>query len=146
MDRLRPRGADGKRYAAIASARLRWDYTYQTTSDECRIGTALVLLDIHYQLPRWTGQASAPRALGDAWEAYLEKVLAHEREHGEYARKAAGELETALLRMPARRYCDEVGKAVNDLAREVEQELRRNDDEYDKRTMHGFTEGAIFPP
>lgn len=146
MNRLGMRGADGQTFDANTASRIRWDFTYRTSSDDCRIGTVLVLLDIRYLMPRWDGHTSAPRTLRDAWDAYVEKLAAHERTHGDLARRTAEDLELALLNLPGKRYCEEVGKDANDLAKNAVKELQRQDAEYDARTRHGYTEGAVFPP
>ena len=146
MDRLGTRGADGVTFDANTASRIRWDFTYHTSSDECRIGSVLVLLDIRYLMPSWDGHRSAPRSLQEAWDGYLERLAAHEHTHGDLARKAAQDLEVTLLGLPGRRYCDEGGKVANELANEKVRELQRQDAEYDERTRHGYTEGAIFPP
>ena len=145
MDRLGTRGVDGKTFDANTSSRIRWDFTYHTSSDDCRIGSVLVLLEIRYLLPKWEGHASAPRTSQEAWDSYIEKLAAHERTHGDLARRAAADLEVALQNLPGKRYCEEVGKAANDLASNAVKDLQRQDAEYDERTKHGYTEGAIFP-
>jgi len=146
MDRMGKRGADGKSFDANTSSRIRWDFTFAPSSDECRIGTVLVLLDIRCHLPEWTDRGSAPRAVQEAWDRYLEKLTAHEHAHGELAKRTAENLELAIQNMPGKRYCDEVGSAANELANEAIRTLQRQDAEYDERTKHGVTEGAVFVP
>jgi predicted secreted Zn-dependent protease len=146
MDLRGRRAMDGGTYDANTASDLKWQFTYQTTSDDCRIGDALVLVDVTYHVPAWTGQNHAPRDARERWDAFLERLMAHERTHGAHARQAGEELERALLTTPAGRYCEEVGKAANERAADVVRKLRRTDAEYDERTKHGYTEGAVFLP
>lgn len=139
------KAADGRSYDANTTTRLRWDFTYRTTSDDCRIGSVLVIVDIRYLLPRWVDEESAPRALRERWNSYVEKLTAHERTHRDLAQQAARHLEAELMSMPARRFCDDVGKAANEQAQGIVKDLQRTEAEYDERTKHGYTEGAMFP-
>jgi predicted secreted Zn-dependent protease len=81
----------------------------------------------------------------EQWDSFMEKLMVHEHNHGGHARQAGAEIEQALVATPAARYCEEVGEAANDRANEIVKKLQRMDADYDDRTKHGATEGAVFP-
>lgn len=145
MNRLGRRSRNGNSYDGNTTSDLKWQFTYRTTSDDCRIGSALVTVDVTYRLPEWTGSDHAPRDLRERWEAFLDRLAAHERTHGRHARDAGEELERALLATPAARFCEDVGRSANERANEVVRALQRTDDDYDARTKHGAAEGVAFP-
>jgi predicted secreted Zn-dependent protease len=139
------REGDGKVYDANTASNLRWSFTFKTTGDDCRIGSALVLVGVTYHVPLWAERDSAPRAIRAQWDSFIEKLMAHEHKHGSHARQAGEELEQALVATPAARYCEEVERAANDRANEIVRKLQRVNADYDDRTKHGAAEGAVFP-
>lgn len=144
MDRLGPRSEDGKIYDANTRSELSWRYTFQTSLDGCRISTTDIRLSVVYVMPRWADYDGGPRDVRDSWDRYYGRLTVHEQGHRDVGMQVAADLERELLDM-RRRYCDELGKDAEGMARGSLKTLKDRNREFDDRTRHGADEGAVFP-
>jgi len=144
MDRLGPRSEDGKIYDANTRTELSWQYNYQTSLDGCRIASTVIGLSVVYVMPRWADYDGAPREVRDSWDRYYGRLTAHEQGHRDVGVQVATDLERDLLDM-RRRFCDELGKDAEEMARGSLKTLKDRNREFDARTRHGADEGAVFP-
>lgn len=137
------RWGDGRTYAAVTTWDLHFDYDTTEDDGRCSVKSAQTRVDIVYHLPRWTPAASAA-SLAPEWGNYITHLKTHEFGHKDIAVKIAAEINEVLaslqnfrnqtaLEREAKRLTDEKLRALNDL--QVE---------YDARTRHGETQGAVF--
>ena len=98
-----------------------------------------------YTLPRWVDRSVGSSALQTRWDEFITALELHEEGHRDIAVEAAARIEQAIKTMGARGSCRELEQAANALGRSIVEDCQREQEEYDNRTGHGRTQGAIFP-
>ena len=145
LGRLGPRDAeDGKIYDANTRSELSLRSTYRSSLDSCRIASIEIKLDIVYVMPRWADYGSGTRDARDFWDRYIAKLTIHEQGHRDVGMQLAADLERDLLELRGR-YCEDVGKAADEISRRAFKTLKDRNREYDVRTRHGLEQGTVFP-
>lgn len=139
-----PRDRRGLPRDALARWRVDWHYPFQRTASGCATGPSQVTVKTTYVLPQWSDQASASGELQRQWSCYLAAIVAHEDGHRAHGRDAAAQIEALLPTLPAQPTCAEMDALANAEGQRVLQQFRELDDEYDAKTRHGATQGAVF--
>lgn len=103
-----------------------WAYTrwHVRWSSDCRI-----VLEINYTFPELADRAKVPLTLRLEWDKMMERLVAHERGHGEHGRTAVQEM--------ARAHCENAKAIIDKWAAE--------DKKYDNDTHHGASQGVVLP-
>lgn len=97
-------------------------------------------------LPRWTAPPEADAALRSAWAGFMRALLTHEAGHIQIGTKATKEVANCLSQLPGAASADELKAAVERAVDAVIDAHRKQEEEYDRVTRSGFTQGAVFPP
>ena len=139
------RASDDHFAAANTKWQLRWNVTMQPGKDGCRLASATTTIDIAMNLPRWTPPANAEPSLVKSWETFAAAVRKHEDGHHEIAIAAVREVDRRLREPRTARSCGALQKQLRGVAEEVVKAYREKDDSYDVTTMHGRTQGVVFP-
>ncbi len=136
---------DGKKYDAVTSWKMKWDYGRNQDGQACTADSFTVTVDITYRLPKWAKSADAPQQLADKWETYEKNLTMHESGHRDRAVDAAAELTKAVAELSPSRTCAELDRYVKALASAEMKKLDYDQKQYDIDTAHGATQGAVFP-
>jgi predicted secreted Zn-dependent protease len=137
IDRLRPADPNtGVRVDAFTSWYMHWNVP-GSPEGVCRTELAVVTVDVTVGLPRLADPGAVRPAVLQRWNRYLAALEAHEANHV----RLAYEGRDAVLRAIRASDCANGPQA----ARAAMEEARRRNDEYDRLTQHGMTEGAHFP-
>lgn len=136
---------DGHGYDGITRWFVNWRYTYRNGTLGCTIASVSSTIEVAITMPRLATNASVPAPLASAFTEYTEKLLLHERGHGQNGIDTARRIEDGIRVLPPQRTCGELGRAANALGDSLIKEGSRLDVEYDARTQHGRTQGAHFP-
>jgi len=131
--------------AANTRWRLRWNISVQPTKAGCTLESATTGLDVEMNLPRWTPPAGARPGLVKSWDTFTTAVRKHEDGHRDIAIDAVREVDRRLQGTRTARSCDALRKNLSRIAESVVREYRAKDDSYDVTTMHGRTQGVVFP-
>src|SRR5512147_233784 len=91
---------DGRKYDALTSWKVKWDYGYNRLGQTCSADGFTVTLNVRYLLPKWAKPADPPRELVEKWESYTKNLLAHESGHRDRAVEAAAELTRTIADLP----------------------------------------------
>jgi predicted secreted Zn-dependent protease len=126
----------GLKVDAWTAWRLRWDVP-GSLEGKCQPDKAVVTLDVTVGLPRLANSETVPPAVLQRWQRYIAAVTAHEANHVRIAN--AGR--KAVLHAIHESDCAAGPQAAEDAMAAMD---RRND-EYDRVTRNGWTEGAHFP-
>jgi predicted secreted Zn-dependent protease len=106
-----------------------------------RVETIVVAAAPEITLPAWSKPARVPAAARRAWNRMVAALLEHERQHHRFFVRAAREWKSKL---------EANGDLTEQAAhREWEGLCRRSkrlQDDYDRRTKHGRTEGVVLAP
>lgn len=136
---------DGEKYDSVTTWRWKMDYGYDRAPRACTADSFKVALEISYRYPKWVPADGAPQPLVDKWEVYMKNLVTHENGHRDMAVEAATELSRAVAALPPAASCAELDREVRALSRERMQKLNADEKDYDETTLHGKTQGAVFP-
>ncbi len=136
---------DGEKYDSVTTWRWKMDYAYAHAPLACTADSFKVALEISYRYPRWTPGDDAPQPLVEKWDDYMMNLITHENGHRDLAVEAAIEFSQAVAALPPAANCAELDRELRSLSRERMQKLNAEEKRYDETTVHGKTQGAVFP-
>jgi predicted secreted Zn-dependent protease len=136
---------DGKKYDSETRWKVKWDYDYSRAPQACIADSFQVNVEVVFRYPKWVRNGSVSRQLEEKWDAYMDKLIMHEKRHRDIVVEAADELSRAVAEMPAARSCAELDREVAALCRNRMGKLIEAQNKYDENTSHGYMEGAVFP-
>lgn len=136
---------DGKTYDALTSWTWDWDYGYERTAQGCSVDSFKTTVNVTFRYPKWARTDEAPQTLTQKWDGYMKNLIVHESGHSDMAVKAAEEFSRTVAEMPPAASCGELDRKVKELSSELMAKLNANSREYDDVTVHGTTQGAVFP-
>lgn len=139
------RGADGNSYYAYTNWYVKWNYTYDTTTVSCSIATVATIVDANYKLPKWIRNENASADLKNKWNRFIHNLELHEYGHREIGVQTAKEIERSISALKPRASCEELRLAANSIGQQLVEKSKPTEADYDVRTRHGRTQGAIFP-
>lgn len=134
----RPDANDGT--LVDASARWHIDWTWTGRADGvggCVTNLASVRYFASVRLPRLAHPERVPEAVLARWTAYIDALERHEAGHLRYALEQIGTVQAALKAVS----CAKADAAATNALDPVKQ----HDQDYDRDTRHGATQGAVFP-
>jgi len=122
---------------------ISWNYKVQQIPGGCTISGIQTRIDIKYTLPilneRTTNAATVLR-----FKAFNDALIKHEHNHGANGLKAANEIDAALHSIAPQRNCQQLDRYANQLGHGIIQRYIDIDNEYDRSTQNGRTEGAYI--
>lgn len=124
---------------------VHWQFSVVSTSEGCRCSTFNTQTRIAISLPLWTPPTNAPITVIQIWTNYFTALLRHEVGHGQMAVMAATELQRRVKQQGGGSDCESLKRTLNQLGDAVVAEYRQRDKEYDEKTRHGATQGAVLP-
>lgn len=124
---------------------VNWKFSVAPSASGCRCASFTTQATIGVTLPRWTAPPEAAEPVREAWGRYIAALGKHEWGHAQHARRAVTELHRRMKEVGEGSDCEGLKKRMNDLGQQVVAEFRAKDREYDERTQHGATEGAVLP-
>lgn len=136
----------GDRFAASTRWQLRWNFRVeQHPGASCELASAKTELDIHMTLPRWMPPANASPILVKRWSTFADALRKHEDGHREIAIEAARVVTDRAAKVPPASDCASLKKSLGRVAEATLREYKDKESSYDVTTMHGQTQGAVFP-
>lgn len=145
MNRKGIRWTDGRTYDAFTSWYVKWRYEYYTSDGYCSLEAVDVSVDVEYTLPKWVVKPLGNQKTWINWNRYSDALKKHEDGHRDFGIGAARDIEAALLSIGSRPRCDTLGADANAIGYRILDDYRRKEIEYDRKTEHGRTQGAVFP-
>ncbi|MEP6897940.1 MAG: DUF922 domain-containing protein [Rhodanobacter sp.] len=141
-----PLVADGKRYDAYTRWKLRWHYHWNSdATGACALVSFDSVTDVQMTLPQWQIPERIPQALRRQWAAYLQALRTHEEGHAQIGRAAADAMDNLMRTFGTRPDCHALDIELQARGKRLLQDFSGKDAEYDLRTQHGMTQGAVFP-
>lgn len=138
-----PRSAGGV-FFGLTVTELEYRYYKVTAPGACRIEDVEVDLVVRITLPDWEPPRDADAALRSAWSRFATSLRGHENGHRDLAVAGAESVRAALegLRTPS---CDTADEEAQRIAERVRIETEAAHRDFDHRTGHGRTQGAVWP-
>ena len=124
------------RAIAYTDFKLLWSRDYRPQPDgSCTLATARPSLTITYRLPK--GPADLPPATRQAWQTFLDGIVAHEKVHGDIIVDMVRQIEAVSvgLNAPADPGCKKVREALQGKLGALSQEQRRRSRDFDRDEM-----------
>jgi predicted secreted Zn-dependent protease len=124
--------------------RVEWTFGVSPVGDKCRLTTFSTRTTVTITLPRWTAPTNATEEVRRAWERYISALGQHEAGHGQMAMAAAAEIQKRARESGEDGDCAALKQKINSLGQSIVEQYRTRDREYDERTRHGETQGAVL--
>jgi predicted secreted Zn-dependent protease len=128
-----------------ADWRVNWRTRYAQGPSRCRVTEASVDFSVIITLPRWSPHPNTDYALIAQWNTYLRALELHENGHRDIGASAAREILSTLRSMSSPR-CDDMNDQATEAARRITDRHKELNQDYDRDTRHGRTQGATWPP
>lgn len=144
MNRQRPPDKNGRRLDAFTDWKVRWEVRHSSTGEQCTLTSFKTTVDVVTTLPRWFGNR-ADTALAQRWDRYLGALEEHEKGHAQIGIRAAEVIQTELSKLPPHATCPDLQHAIESRTKVILDDAREEEADYDRRTRHGATQGAVFP-
>lgn len=135
---------DGKRFFAKTDWQIRWNYEYDRENGGFVITKLSVRADITYRMPQRVLPAGTSDALAEKWARFLAALTLHEEGHAQIATTNAKALHEKLRSHGPFPNAQELEKFVKTEGGKCLQKARTEEVEYDRRTGHGATQGALL--
>ncbi|MDD5168047.1 MAG: DUF922 domain-containing Zn-dependent protease [Syntrophales bacterium] len=136
---------NGKTHDAFTRWDVKLRYNFRSKGNLCAIRSVKAFADVTYTLPKWSDEARAPQELRNRWRRYLLALKKHEDGHRDIGVSAAAEIEQAVGALGPEASCRDVEIKANTLGKSIMEKFRQSERIYDIRTVHGLTQGAVFP-
>lgn len=144
IDQNGPTGADGKRYAAKTKWDVQWKFRHEQSGVTCSLTEVAVAIGIAQTLPKWRGEAKGAAALKTRWQKFVDALKRHEDGHKDHGLAAGKEIEAALLAAKPASNCEDLAAAANSVAEAIVTKYQKLDQDYDRKTDHGRSQGATL--
>jgi len=144
IDQNGPPGADGKRYAGKTKWDVQWKFRHEQHGVTCGMKEVAVAVGIAQTLPKWRGEAEGAAALKTRWQQFADALKRHEDGHKDHGLAAAKEIEVALLAAKPASNCEDLAVSANSAAEAIVEKYQKLDEDYDRETDHGRSQGATL--
>lgn len=134
----------GSRYYALTRWQLAGDWAMRSSSRGCEVVDGKVSVAITVTLPALV-TPNVPSDVRQRFETFMEKTVLHESDHVAITLHGAREYQRALSHHPPAPNCEVLQLQLKALFRQNFDEINRANREYDAKTQHGRTQGAVFP-
>lgn len=131
---IQSKGPEG--YAGYTNWYIRWGWP-GFDREECDLTKAWITAKVSLTMPSWVPPADAPEDLIQNWYRFSQALNVHEQGHVNNVVKALPLLQKAIQSSD----CITADSAAN----QVLDKLRGWDVQFDDKTDHGRTQGAVFP-
>lgn len=145
MSRNGTKWGDGKTYDSVTTWNINWDYDYNCAAHGCSADSFNSRVKVTIRYPKWVNADSAPLSLREKWDNYMKNLVLHEYGHRDMAVEAAAELARAVSALPPAPSRAELDRQIKDLSKKLMAKMDNDQKEYDTTTIHGTTQGAVFP-
>jgi predicted secreted Zn-dependent protease len=139
-----PVAADGRRLAAKTKWDVQWKFNREQVGETCSMKDVVVAVGVAQTLPKWRGEPKGVASLRAHWKKFTAALLKHEDRHKEHGLRAGKEIEAALLAAKLASNCEDMQIAANAIAEQIVAKYREQDEDYDRQTRHGQSEGATL--
>jgi predicted secreted Zn-dependent protease len=134
----------GSRYYALTRWQLASDWSVRPSTRGCEVVNGDVSVMITMTLPMLATAGASADTL-KRFNTFIEKTILHENGHAEIALQGARDYQRALGNHSAASNCDALKTQLSDLFRRHFNSIDRANRDYDAKTKHGLTQGAVFP-
>ena len=139
-----PVGKDGVRHQGYTTWNVSWRFKTRSVGTTCEILDLSTSIESNISMPTWNPSPNVSAELVERWNAYRSALEAHEQGHHEFALNSADEIKRELGNLRGNVGCSQLVEQLNTQGREIIEKQVRLEREYDQRTRHGATQGAVL--
>jgi predicted secreted Zn-dependent protease len=133
----------GSGHVASTRWRVTWKYTLEE-SGSCRLKSFRVDVTAKIRMPRWANRDASPPKARASWDAFNDAMRKHEEGHRDHGVRAGRELARQIRTLGSRSDCRRLRADVDMTGDRVIATFQAEDNEYDRVTRHGISQGAIL--
>lgn len=123
---------------------LDWQYDMTEYNNVCTLTNIKVGLHTSIAIPYWQPTSSVTTGLSGRWQRFASGLQTHEEGHVSIDKAYAARLVSDLSNLSSMP-CDQVASTVHTIASADTAALDYANNDYDVRTNHGATQGAVLP-
>jgi predicted secreted Zn-dependent protease len=135
----------GSRYYALTKWQLGGNWVVKSSPRGCQVEEGSVSIFITMTLPALATTADVPANVLKKFDSFLDKTILHESDHAGLALQGARDYQRALGNFAPVSDCEGLKAQLNNLFRRSFESIDNVNTDYDIRTQHGRTQGAVFP-
>ena len=129
-----------------AGTRFEWDADWDFHQNgKCRRTAVSVSVRTFMTLPRWSIPANADPSVLTRWKGFMDALTLHEGGHVAIGIGTGNEILEALKKVPRAATCKRLVSALRRAFEHAKERGEARNIEYDRVTIHGRTQGAVFP-
>ncbi|MGA8515781.1 MAG: DUF922 domain-containing protein [Burkholderiaceae bacterium] len=132
-----------KGFHGLAGWNISYHFSTKAEGKLCRFDNVRLKIVGEILLPKWTDEAAAPAALQQRWQGYYAALQQHEEGHVQHGNELAALVREKFLGV-SDFPCAQAAVVAQAEFDKVYANLKNRDKEYDQRTQHGATQGAVF--
>ena len=133
----------GSGHVALTRWRVTWKYTLAESAG-CRVKAFRVDVTAKIRMPRWADRGTAPPKARVSWDAFRDAMRKHEEGHRDHGVRAGRELARRIRSVGSRGDCRRLRADVDMIGDRVIASFHAADNDYDRVTRHGISQGAIL--
>lgn len=142
LNRATPIWRGGQAFHGHTAWHVNWQLRHARRPDgQCGVTTVQVRLHVTMTLP---DLKEAPADIAAQFARYAAALDTHEEGHRRVGRIAADQVHSALLARPPAASCQQLEAEADRAAHDVVERAKRKDQDYDRDTQHGCTQGACL--
>ncbi len=121
------------------------DWSYQTAPgpEGCRVFDVKTRVHVIHTLPALSEYVTDKRTI-EVFTTFSDALTKHEKNHGNNGLLAAREIDRAFTTMPPQPDCRYLARMLEQAGNAIVQKYIQADNEYDRSTLNGQTEGAVI--
>jgi predicted secreted Zn-dependent protease len=121
-----------------------WRYRRDHDGEACTLTNVTVMLRLETTFPHLAREDGVPADVLQKWRDYSARMMAHERTHARNGAEAAEQIDRMLKAFSIAGACNDIEEKANAQAMKLIGQANKADEDYDRRTDHGGTEGAAL--
>ena len=122
---------------------INWKFQASPGPYGCQLSSFQTTVHVIHTLPRLSSYVTDKKTI-EVFNTFNKALTQHEKNHGNNGLTAAREIDKAFAEIQPQQNCRYLSRMINDIGNAIVQKYIRADDEYDRTTQNGFTEGAVI--
>jgi len=122
---------------------INWNYRSTQTPYGCAATQIQTKVHVTHTLPALSQYVTDKQTI-EVFNKFNDALTLHEKNHGNNGLLAAREIDKALGEIQPQRDCRSLSRLINDVGNSIVGKYTHADNEYDRETQNGFTEGAVI--
>lgn len=143
LARLSPIREAGGTFNGHTDWYIEWKFQATPVPDGCQLNDIRTTVHVVHTLPALSEQVTDKQTIA-VFNKFVTALTQHEKNHGNNGLSAAREMDKLFSEIPQQTDCRQLSRMVNDIGNSTVQKYIHADNEYDRTTHNGATEGAVI--